>query len=131
MGQAAQVVIRPCTAQEAVARLGALHELDPRKMAEPGDAPAISAGQAFVIEGQGVSACYVLQVKNGVAWCSAARGQAEGADLTAVLDGVMTAQAEGLQRLGMQTARPGLRRKLEKLGWRVTGWTMHKELTND
>lgn len=107
-----------------------LHRLDPRKRMQPGELPALQ-GRAFVIEGPGTHVVYVLDVRNGQAWCQAAAGTSQGVDLTEVLDAVATAQAQGLQRLGMETARPGLVRKLKARGWKVSGWIMHKELTND
>jgi hypothetical protein len=121
------LTVREVQPEEVVYHFQGLHHLDPRKCVQPGGLPELT-GRAFVIEGQGVQAVYVLDVSNGQAWCSAAKGHAVGVDLTAVLDEVMTAQAEGLQRIGIETARPGLMRKLKARGWKVSGWIMHKEL---
>lgn len=112
----------------AVAALAGIHELDPRGISTPQDVQAwAEAGECFELAGSTGSAVYVISVQNGCAWVQAVKGSG-GIDLVSVLDEVGAAQAQGLQAMGCQTARPGLVKKLKARGWRVTGWIMRKEL---
>lgn len=84
-------------------------------------------GQCFELSGDQASAVYVLTVRNCVCWVDALKGSGT-VDLVELVDGVLTAQAEGLQAIALQTKRPGLVKKLQRHGYRVTGWVMRKEL---
>lgn len=70
---------------------------------------------------------YVLSVRNGQAWVQAAKGEG-AADLTRTMLPVIELQCSELDSVGFQTARPGLVRKAQKQGYRVTGWMLTKEL---
>lgn len=116
--------IHPAIAAQAMA---GMERLDPRGMTTPDDIKGMcEGGQCFALSGA-ADAVYVLVVKNGVAWVQAAKGAGQ-IDCTEALDAVLTEQARGLNALAMQTARPGLVRKLKKRGWAVTGWIMRKGL---
>lgn len=122
------MTLRAIAAHEAATRLAELPARDPRGLDTAADLiAACQAGQCFALDGDDVDAVYVVHVRNGTAWIQAAAGSGS-ADLTALIDGVATAQAEGLQALGCQTARPGLVRKLTRRGWRVTGWVLRKNI---
>lgn len=128
MGQAQTLTIRAIEPGEALAALGDLSKLDPRGAMTAEDMRAmVEGGRCFALGGV-VQAVYVLRDMGRVCWVDALRGAGD-ADVTALADRVMTEQARGFEALAMQTARPGLRRKLEGLGWKVTGWVMQKELT--
>lgn len=91
------------------------------------------AGQCFGIKGDGLELFYVLRVIGRKAWVSAARGVAGRVDGVVVLDGVITAQAQGLDAVACRTGRRGLVKKLKALGWCVReqvpgGWVMEKGL---
>jgi hypothetical protein len=127
MAAAPPLTLREVSAEQAARAFAGLAHLDPSGRTAPGD-DVTAGGRCFELAGEGVRAIYVLSVANGCAWVQAARG--EGApDLSALLDGVITAQAEGLRAIACQTARPGLVKKLRSRGWRVAGWIMRKELT--
>lgn len=130
MGAQAALTVRPVAAEVAAQALAGMAPMDPRGMVGEGDIAAMcEAGECFAIDGE-ASAVYVLTVRNGCAWVQAAKGSGP-VDLSAVLDAAISAQAQahGLDALGCQTARPGLVRKLQRLGWRVSGWVLRKELT--
>lgn len=116
--------VEPAVAASALAGLSAL---DPRGLMADDDIEAMCrAGRCFAVEGD-ASAVYVVHVRNGMAWIDAATGGGD-ADLTAVLDGVITAQAQGLRGIACQTSRRGLVRKLQRRGYRVAGWIVRKDL---
>ncbi|HEV6968844.1 MAG TPA: hypothetical protein VK305_25890 [Roseateles sp.] len=119
--------MREISAEQAERRLAGLDALDPTGMtADVRD--LARSGRAFAIEGDAGNAVYVVTVRNGCAWVTAAKGGGS-VDLTEVLDRVLVAQSQGLRALGCQTARPGLVRKLKARGWQVTGWILRKDLT--
>ena len=128
MARTQALSVRPITAAEAASRLGGVAELDPARINASAD-DLTRHGQAFAIDAEDGSAVFVVAVRNGCAFVVAAKG--EGAvDLTAVLDHVVTrgATQDGCTSVALQTARPGLVRKLQKRGFRVTGWVMRKDL---
>lgn len=114
---------------EAAKALAGLHGLDPAGLMGPADVlPMCQRGDCWALEVPGGRAVYVTRLIRGGVWIDAAAGQAPGVDLAAALDAVIGAQAEGCTHLAMQTARPGLVRRLEPKGWRVAGWIMKKGL---
>ncbi len=128
MAHAQALSVRPIAAEEAARRLAGVAELDPSGVAASA-AELTRHGQAFAIESEGGSAVFVVAVRNGCAFVVAAKG--EGViDMTAVLDHVVTRGAtnDGCTSVALQTARPGLVRKLQKRGFRVTGWVLRKDL---
>lgn len=128
MAEPQGLTLREIAPAAAAAALAGLEQLDPRGLMAPGDVQDLArAGRCFELAGDQAGAVYVLQVRNGVAWVDALKG-AGGVDWVELIDGVVTAQAEGLSAIGLQTARPGLVRKLQARGYRVTGWVMRKEL---
>lgn len=124
--------VTPIAPAAAAADLAGLHGLDPRGVMRPADvAPMCQAGQCFELVGEGARAVYVVRVLgDGVAWIDAAHGQAgPGVDLVEAIDAAVSAQAAGLRRVALQTARPGMVRKLRRLGYSVDGWILGKALT--
>lgn len=122
--------VRPLSPAAAAADLAGLHMLDPRGVMRAQDVPGMcQAGQCFELVGEGARAVYVVRVLGDVAWIDAAHGRADpGNDLVQVIDAAITAQAAGLRRVALQTARPGMVRKLRRLGYSVNGWIMGKPL---
>ncbi len=116
----------PITAIEAAERLAGCESLDPRGLTTAADIPAMcQAGQCFDIEGGAV----VLAELGDCLWIDAMRGHAEH-DLTDAANWQITehAQRQGLRRIGLQTGRSGLVRKLQARGFVVTGWIMQKAI---
>lgn len=105
-----------------------LSELDPRGIWTPADLLA-ECEQSLCVGvtsggGQGV---YAVQAQNGVAWVAAAAG--EGADWTRLGLGAIEAHAAGdCEAVAFMTARRGLVLKASRLGYRVTGYVLRKEL---
>jgi len=126
MADAQALKVRQLDADEAARRLAGVERLDPSGMT-PDAATLARSGRAYAVEGEGADAVYVVAVRNGVAFVVAAKGGGE-LDHTDLIDSVITAQARGLEAVACQTARPGLVRKLQRRGWRVTGWVLRKEL---
>lgn len=75
------------------------------------------------------SAVWVMQTDEhtGTAWVSACRGTG-AVPWAPILLNAIEAQAEGLNRMAFQTARPGLVKTAERHGWQVAGWIMRKDL---
>jgi hypothetical protein len=113
----------------AAAALAGVERLDPSGMST---AASLSAAcrrcECFEVVGPAGRAVYAVTVVNGVAWVEAAQGDPGPVDWTAVLDGVIGAQAGAVRSLATQTARPGLVRKLRRHGWNVAGWIMSKDM---
>lgn len=123
--------VHPIPAAAAAADLAGLHVLDPRGVMRAADVPGMcDRGQCFELAGDGARAVYVVRVLGDVAWIDAAHGSGPaGVDLVAAIDAAVCAQASGLRRVALQTARPGMVRKLRRLGYAVNGWIMGKALT--
>lgn len=112
----------------AAALLVGCERLDPSGMFCAADLlPMTQAGQCFAATADHAQAVYVVQVKNGVAWISAAKGTGP-IDWSAVLLPTIEAQSAGAASVAFQTARRGLVRKAQKQGYEVTGWIMKKHL---
>lgn len=125
-GQALSVA-RIGAARAALALRG-MEGMDPRGLCDGGALQAMcDAGECFEAQAGAAKAVYVLTVANGVCWVDALVGSG-GGDLVEAVDSVITGQAKGLRAIGLQTMRPGLVRRLERLGYRVTGWVMRKDL---
>ena len=119
--------VRAIAADEAARRLAGCEHFDPRGICGPGDIAALcERGQCFALDGP-CDAVYVLTVRNAVVWIDAAKGSG-AVDVLATIDAVVTAQSEGLRAIALQTARPGMVKKLERRGFRVTGWILRKDL---
>ena len=126
--EAKGLIARPISAYAAALALSGLEGLDPSGLMVADDIPRMTkSGQCFEVVGEAANAVYVLTVRNGVVWVDAVKGEGD-LDVTALLDGVITAQAQGLEAIGLQTARRGLVKKLQRHGYRVTGWVMRKDL---
>lgn len=74
------------------------------------------------------SAVWVIQTDGHAAWVSACKGSGQ-VPWAKVLLQTIEAQAEGLQSVAFQTARPGLAKTAEANGWHVAGWILRKDLT--
>jgi hypothetical protein len=103
--------------------------LDPRGITTERDMQAIAAnGQAFHAGAGPAGSCtYVVQVANGVAWVNAIKGTG-AIDWTTVAADMIETQAQGLRAVAFQTARPGLKKRMQKRGYKVAGWIMRKDL---
>lgn len=113
----------------ASAALAGCEALDPRGMTSAADLEAMTRnGRCFELAGHQARAVYVLRTHNGVCWVDALKGCADGVDLVDLVDGLITTQAEGLDAIALQTRRAGLVKKLQRRGYRITGWVMRKEI---
>jgi hypothetical protein len=63
---------------------------------------------------------YVLHAEGPVLWVRAAAGRAS-IDLTQVMAALLERQGREFDEIGFQTQRPGLIKKAQALGYRVTG----------
>ena len=112
----------------AATLLAGVERLDPRGVLRPADLAGIcERGLCFAATTPGGQVAYVLNVKNGVAWIDAAQG-AGLVDLTRAVLPCIELQCSELAAIGFTTARPGLKHKAEKMGYRVTGWHLKKDL---
>ena len=128
MADAPSLTVREIDADAAAAALQGVAALDPRGIGTDADMlQAARAGRCFELAGDGVRAVYVLEVHEGSVWVQALRGAGD-VDLCEVMDGLVTAQCQGFKTMGFQTARRGLMRKATRLGWRVSGWILRKEM---
>jgi hypothetical protein len=115
--------IHPSEAAEALAGLAGL---DPRGMVTEADIPAMCEhGTCLRVTEGSSSAVVVVCERNGVSWIEAAAGDGPD-DLTRAIDDALI--AAGARALAFQTARPGLVRRAKRLGYRVTGYIMRRDL---
>lgn len=129
MVPAQKVTLTRLDAATAAAMLAGLEKFDPRGIATAADLGAMTAGgECFALtDDAGAQCIYVIRVRNGQAWIQAAAGHG-AADVTALTLPTIELQASHLQSVAFQTMRPGLVRKASKLGYRVTGWILRKDL---
>lgn len=123
--------VAPIAPELAAVDLAGLHILDPRGVMRAADVAGMcQRGRCFSLQGEGARAVYVVRVLGDVAWIDAAHGAAPagGVDLVDAIDAAITEQATGLRRVALQTGRPGLVRKLRRLGYQVDGWILGKAL---
>lgn len=86
-------------------------------------------GHCFSVNhASGAQAVYIIAVENGQAWVTACRGEGGAVDFTKTLLPAIEHQAQGLAAVAFQTARPGLVRKAQAMGYQVTGWILKKDL---
>lgn len=112
----------------AAALLLGMESRDPRGTMTAADLlPMAQASDCFAATAENSQAVYVVQVRNGVAWIAATKGNGL-ANWTALLLPIIEAQSAGLARVAFQTERAGLKRAAEKQGYTVAGWIMKKEL---
>lgn len=123
------LTVRPLERAEAARRLAGVAALDPSGVTANDD-DLVRHGQAFAIDAEAGSAVFVVAVRNGCAFVVAAKGAGQ-IDMTRVLDEVVTRGAtnDGCTSIGLQTARPGLVKKLQRRGFRITGWVMKKDIS--
>jgi len=112
---------------DAVRAFSVTHVPDPQGTSTPETLAA--AGQAFELKAQGGSGVFVVAQQGDMLWVQAAAGHAAD-DLTQIGLDLVEEMAKQLkcQRVGFQTARPGLLRKAERLGYQVNGWILKKEV---
>lgn len=124
------MIIQPATFEQALPFLErAAHYDTTAGAATVADLCVDAQHYAGLIDGRPVMA-YALSLRGPVAWVMAAGGGAGGVDLTRAIDAAATDQAAqaGARQIAMTTARPGLVRKLQNLGWAVSGVTMRKSI---
>jgi hypothetical protein len=82
----------------------------------------LARGQSFVLrneEGEAIGA-YVLALRDGEVWISAAAGRAD-VDLTAAIAALVEDQAQQFDSIAFQTKRRGLVKKVQRLGFQAAG----------
>ena len=124
---AAQASLTLIDAARAARALAGIERFDPVGAMRPEGVEALcQAGECFELSGQ-VHAVFVVRLVDGIAFVDAAQGSGD-ADVTEVLDAILTRQAQGLRAIALQTMRPGLVRKLQRRGYRVAGWILKKDM---
>lgn len=119
-------MMRPIPAHIAAARLASVAELDPSGMATPEQLAAhCQAHRCAESIGPDGAATVAYAVINGVVWVIAAAG--DGAGMTEQLTRDLSA-VPGARAVAFQTKRRGLVRKAEKLGYRVTGYILRRDV---
>lgn len=131
MADVQKVTVSRLDAGTAAKMLQGVERFDPRGTATAADVLAMaSQGHCFAATVGDAQCVYVLNVHNGQAWINAAKGQG-AADLTGLVLPAVELQASQLKSVAFQTARPGLVRKAKRLGYRVTGWIMKKDIRRE
>lgn len=123
-----KVVLSHLDPGTAAMLLAGVERRDPRGVLRADDLAGVcERGLCFAATTPGGQVAYVLNVKNGVAWIDAAQGAGQ-VDLTRTILPCIELQCSELDSIGFTTARPGLKRKAEKMGYQVTGWLLKKDL---
>lgn len=121
-----------------------MEHLDPRGLLTADDIEAIGLGKTCLeIEVTRKTSCtdgshhgsvslgfLVLSIENGLAWIDAAKGEGDGLTQAMHDEAVKFARAHGCTGIGCQTARPGLRKLLEGIGWKTTGYVLQFNKVN-
>ena len=109
--------------------LAGLSRLDPAGVMSEDAIPGMARrGDCFLTtNGQGDQSVLVMRNINGVAWVDAcaARG---GHGWTEPLFSAIERQSQGLRAVAFQTARAGLARRAQALGYGVAGYILRKDL---
>ncbi len=123
-----EIILSRVSPDFAAGFLAGIESHDPSGRSTPADiASTANAGQCFAATTADGQAVYIIKVDNGVAFVTAMLGRGP-LDWYATLLPIIEAQAKGCNSVGITTCRRGVVRKAEKLGYRVTGWTLKKEL---
>lgn len=117
------------TAPLAAQLLAGMAALDPTgRTCEDGIPTMARRGECVLAtDGEGDQAVFVLRSENGMAWIDAARALT-GRRWTARLFAAIERRALGHREIGFQTARAGLARQAQALGYEVTGYILRKKL---
>ncbi|MCZ2495730.1 hypothetical protein GN316_03065 [Xylophilus sp. Kf1] len=117
-----------CQPTLAARLLAGMAELDPTgRMCEDSIPGMARRGECFLAtSGEGDQAVVVLRHDNGVTWVDAARALS-GQGWTAGLFEAIERQAAGQRAVAFQTARAGLARRAQALGYEVTGYILRKK----
>lgn len=117
--QAPALNLRPIQRDAARRAFEAAGVIDPEGLATAHS--VAQAGQCFELDFPQGKAVMSVGPEAGALWCYGLAGQ--GRDLTLAADAVLCriARMSGFQRIGFQTARPGLVRRCRPLGYTVAG----------
>jgi len=123
------LLLSSCQPALAARLLAGMAALDPTgRMCEDGIPGMARRGECFLATtGEGDQAVVVMRQENGVAWVDAARALS-GQRWTPALFAAIERQARGQQAVAFQTARAGLARSAQALGYEVTGYILRKKL---
>lgn len=129
MDQAQTIHLTRIAPALAAGLLAGCESLDPRGLCTAADLGHMAQhGQCYLATADAGQCIYVVKVRNGVAWVDAIKGTGS-LDWTAIAAELIEAQAKGLRAVAFQTPRPGLVKRMQRRGYRVTGWVLTKELT--
>lgn len=122
--------LQALTEAEACAYLQRFKLIDPSGAASV--ASAVAGAQCYALRSAYGAAVFALRINPARAWVSVAAGETT-ASITPALAQAIERQAKqgGAPVVRFQTARPGLVRRAERLGYRVVGWIMEKELQHE
>lgn len=117
--QAPTLGLRAIPWETAARAFDAAGVLDPEGRATP--LSVAMAGQCFELEFPNGRAVISVGHESGALWCYGLAGS--GRDMTRTADAVLCrmARLSGFNRIGFQTARPGLVRRCRALGYTVAG----------
>lgn len=120
--------LTPITEAEALQDLQATTRNDPTGLATHESLAA--SGQAFELEAGGGGGLFVVSRRGSMLWVHAAHGGDSADDLTELGLELIEEMARraGCDTVGFQTARRGLVRKTERLGYEPAGWIMKKRV---
>jgi hypothetical protein len=119
----AQIIRSTACAPDQVRGIFAAVPIGKVQISEADDIDGILAqGQSFILRNEAGEAigAYVLVVRGGEVWISAAAGRA-GVDLTAAIAALVETQAEQFDSIAFQTKRRGLVKKTQRLGYQLAG----------
>lgn len=117
--------LRQIPPEQAAQALQGLEALDPRGLMQAADLLAMCRNsRCLQLDTEGGNAVVVVTERNGVVWVNAAAGSAPACLTSAITQAL---SESGARSIAFQTARPGLVRKAERLGYRVTGYIMRRD----
>ena len=126
----APVQVAQITPALAAQLLAGVEAHAPRGMASARDVAGMcERGLCFAANvGAHSQVAYVLQVREGCAWISAAKGSGRVDLVRQVLPAIELQVSGACGSIGFQTARPGLVKKAQAMGYEIRGWILGKEL---
>lgn len=119
--------VRDIPAEQAARAFAGLSRLDPRGMTTERDLlPMCQQSRCVQLSTPRGVVTLALVQRAGVCWIEAAAGGDPAGTLTPEIDAALSDL--GAKSIAFQTARRGLVKRAEQLGYRVTGYIMRRDL---